>query len=1046
MRGKGSERNDEGGRPSSISMKASLKQDVHRAARNSRYRSRVHIPSTLESLGTLCNEAASNGVSAKQKTFADKKRQARDVSSNGGNHSTKDAVAVVSPPSTPEDDRNKTPTTEQQSRIIDTSPKQIDPPCIDIDDFSVDEKVIELLGDDDEVSENEQPKKQETSYSDDDSSILEVYSICSGESVIDISDDDDKNKGTTGGTMPDEGFRSFLGKEKPPTKESNNLDTNRASEETNYCRSSNKFTKADAEEKPIKSPSIDTTMQHTISDPYSDADNDDAYYSSEEEETVVRSVHRSIKNKAKYRKKKKPSYLHKKEYSPKRSSSKTKTNNKSEKEMEYSDEEENVTTRSHWSMRGKLKHHQEKKQSCLDEEDSVTAMRYRTIINRSKRNQERKSGYLDSDSDTQKSMKKEETKKQSGCSSDEHNATATSFHSKRSKVKRRKRDEKDSGCSSSDTDDYKPFASSSSDDNMISVDRKKPRNNRRQPKKNELSDDDDDYEPSGKRKFDRKTSKGKRKEYVDSSEEDTAMLNYMPSPYEQFRNEKVRRNQEYLASLGLFKIKEDLIGPSSSRKNRKKEAKNESSTLSSKETAFDDAKSSRKERRNTKRSCQNSICDSLAAIGCENKKKSVNTKDNSKGGNDNTAPWRSEVKESLLHINEVQQEIRKEQNSCFFYARSGELNKSYRKLNYTKKSMYNGFEKSLFTPTEPDELLNYTNEHYEQGISQKKLNTKRGAVGKLQRCMQCVACLRIDDCLQCTYCRARNDPHKKNSRKCALRRCVAPLPPLIHKDDDKEESLEVCRNILSTKKSSLFGEALLKTDVKALFGNQNLSAYRLLPPGTISDGTSTGVPQQTNIIIEHPMPEVRVPLSLDPDEQSLSDGIVLEDIEENDGNYKPVTGISEPSLQEKVAYPYEEEAINPKTLFKKVEFGASFEQSFRNGEIKKPFELYKAKSTGKLVNDAEQHIPSTTYFASIDEINRPLFHNKIKSPCEQQIIDQESLQPKNSPLLVDGKYIPRNKTGADFARGLLSFQRSLLHTEKEDEDFPEDDTYNLLVV
>lgn len=1044
MRGKGSERNDEGGRPSSISMKASLKQDANGAARNSRSRSRVHIPSTLESLGTLCNDAASNNISTKRKFFVDKKRQARDISSHGGNHSTKDAVAVVSPPSTPEDDRNKTPS-KQQSLIIDSSSKQIDLPCTDIDDFSVGEKVIELLDDDDdEASENEQPNKQQASFSDDDSSILEVYSICSGESVIDISDDDDDDNDITGETIPDIGSKSFLGKEKPPTKDNNNLQKNRASEETNYCRNNNKFPKADTDAESKTSPSTDITMQPTDTDSYSDADNDDAYYSSEEEETAITSVHRSIKNKSKYQKEKKPINPNKKKYSPRRSSWKTKTN-KSEKEIEYSDEEENVTTRSHWSMKDKLKHHQEKKLNCSDEEESVTTMRYRTIKDNSKRNQEKKSGYLDSDSatNTQRSMKREkkyQLKKQSGCSSDEQDATTTSYHSRRSRLKRRKQDEKDSGCSSSDSDDYKPCASSSSDDNMASVHRKRPRNNRRPPKKNEFSDDDDDYKPSGKK------SEGKRNEHVDSSEEDTAMINYMPSPYEQFRNEKVRRNQEYLASLGLFKIKEDLIGPSSSWKNRKKQAINESSTLSSKEAALEDAKSSQKERRNTKPSCQNSICDSLAAIGCDSSKKAVNTKQTSKGGNDNTAPWRSEVKESLLHINEVQQEIRKEQNSCFFYARSGELNKSYLKLKNTKKSMYDGLEKSISSAAEPDESLDYINDHYERGISQKKLNAKRGAVGKLQRCMQCVACLRLDDCLQCTYCRARNDPNKKNSRKCALRRCVAPLPPLIHKDDDKEESLEVCRNILSTKRSSLFGEALLKTDVKSLFGNQNLSVYRLLPPGAVSDGTSTEISQQRNIVIEHPMPQVRVPLSLDPDEQSLSDGIVLEDIEENDSNYIPVEEISKPLLQDKVQYPYEQEAINRKTLVKKVENGFSFERYFRSGEINKPFVQCKAKCNGKLVNDAEQHVSPTTCFASIDEIDRPIFQNKTKSHCEQQIIDQESLQPKNRPPFYDGKYMPRNKTGADFARGLLSFQRSLLRTEIEDEDFPEEDTYNLLVV
>ncbi|MFM8961776.1 MAG: hypothetical protein ACKOGQ_04360, partial [Actinomycetota bacterium] len=56
---------------------------------------------------------------------------------------------------------------------------------------------------------------------------------------------------------------------------------------------------------------------------------------------------------------------------------------------------------------------------------------------------------------------------------------------------------------------------------------------------------------------------------------------YEPSPYERFRNEKVRRNQEYLASLGLHEIKYSLSTQTTS-----KGRKTKSISTSWKNTAF----------------------------------------------------------------------------------------------------------------------------------------------------------------------------------------------------------------------------------------------------------------------------------------------------------------------------------------------------------------------------------------------------------------------------------------------------------------------------
>jgi hypothetical protein len=259
-------------------------------------------------------------------------------------------------------------------------------------------------------------------------------------------------------------------------------------------------------------------------------------------------------------------------------------------------------------------------------------------------------------------------------------------------------------------------------------------------------------------------------------------------------------------------------------------------------------------------------CDSLVAVGDGPCKKS-NEKQIFKSATDNKvrrAVTQDHMAESLSDIKEITRGIREEQMSCFFYARSDKFDK--------------------------DVGCGVSSERHQNPSSNEKRNTLRGATGKLQRCMQCVACLRQDDCLQCTYCRDNIRKGGTYLRKCALRRCVAPLPPRIHnKDDDEEESLAVCKNILSTTRSSTLGEALLKADVKSLFGS-NLSPYRLTASSLTQHGDNSqkdAKPQRKQRGSgDRPQEECGLSSSINIDEGSLSDRIVLEGFDDFDDSIK----------------------------------------------------------------------------------------------------------------------------------------------------------------
>lgn len=340
---------------------------------------------------------------------------------------------------------------------------------------------------------------------------------------------------------------------------------------------------------------------------------------------------------------------------------------------------------------------------------------------------------------------------------------------------------------------------------------------------------------------------------------------YEPSPYERFRNEKVRRNQEYLASLGLHEIKDSL-----STKKTSKGRKRKSISTSLKNTAFSQLpKGSEVGLKLSKKAASKILqvekqnCDSLVAVGDGPCKKTIEKQETVYYAHDNKArrvATQDHMVESLSNIKEISRGIRDEQMSCFFYARSGKFDKDV------------GFDVSR--------------ERHIHMLSNENRNTLRGATGKLQRCMQCVACLRQDDCSQCTYCRDNIRNGGTYLRKCALRRCVAPLPPRIHnKDDDVEESLEVCKNILSTTRSSTLGEALLKADVKSLFGS-NLSPYRLTSSSltqNVDSSQKRAKPQRRQRGSgDRPQEECELSSSVNRDEDSLSDRIVLEGFDECD--------------------------------------------------------------------------------------------------------------------------------------------------------------------
>jgi hypothetical protein len=442
---------------------------------------------------------------------------------------------------------------------------------------------------------------------------------------------------------------------------------------------------------------------------------------------------------------------------------------------------------------------------------------------------------------------------------------------------------------------------------------------------------------------------------------------YEPSPYERFRNEKVRRNQEYLASLGLVEIKESLTkNKTPNRKGRTQKIisnKFNSSACSQLPSEPKEGVILSKKSKDEDAQIENSIRDSLGVVGDGEREKAV-IKRTPNGSVNGCKPRRLEpqeyLPESLSEIKEINQGIHEEQMSCFFYARSGELNKEV--------------------------MCDFGRDHNQHPLSNEKRNTLRGATGKLERCMQCVACLRRNDCLQCTYCRDNLRNGGAYLRKCALRRCVAPLPPRIYnKDDDMEESLEVCKNILTTTKGSMIGEALLQADVKSLFGS-NLSPYRLLPEKPMQNGKSSAThakPQQQKVSNKSPLSKNGGSSSTNMDEDSLSDRIVLEGIDDSDDDIR----------------------------------ASCVDEDF-NGRR-------------RIIENSSESPNQAPRLYDLSSSNQETVVNKVKH-----------LTSRNNRNIS-----PSGKSGADFARSLMSFQRSVLQVpdEAQEAEFSGDDVYNLLV-